>query len=47
VGRLFLEIPDDVEKRFRIRVLELYGAKKGALSKALTEAIELWLKSKK
>jgi len=47
VGRIFVKIPDELEKRFRMKVLELHGAKKGALGKSVTEALELWLESKK
>ena len=46
MGRVYVEIPDELEKRFRLKVLELYGAKRGALSKAMTEAVKLWLNNK-
>jgi len=45
MGKLYADIPDDLEKRFRVRVLEIYGAKRGALRKAIKEAVEMWLKS--
>jgi hypothetical protein len=44
VGRLDVIIPDDLEKQFRMKVLDKFGAEKGALSKALAEAMRLWLK---
>jgi len=47
VGRIFVEIPDELEKRFRMKVLELHVAKKGALGEAVREALEMWLESKK
>jgi len=47
VGRLFVEIPDELDQSFRMKVLELHGAKKGALGKSVKEALELWLESKK
>jgi len=44
VGILHVRINDELEKKFRKRVLDVYGVKKGALSKAVEEAIKLWLK---
>ncbi len=46
MGRLDAIIPDDLDHELRIRVAELYGGERGALSKAVTEAIRLWLKQK-
>jgi len=44
---MYVEIPDELEKRFRMKVLELHGAKKGSLGEAMREALELWLEAKK
>jgi post-segregation antitoxin (ccd killing protein) len=44
VGRLDVVVPDDLEKQFRMEVLDRFGAEKGALSKAIAEAMKLWLK---
>jgi len=44
VGRLDVIIPDDLEKQFRMKVLDKFGAEKGALSKATAEAMRLWLR---
>ncbi len=44
MGRLDVVIPDDLEKQFRRGVLDKYGAEKGALSKAIAEAMRLWLR---
>ena len=44
VGRLDAVVPDDLEKQFRMKVLDRFGAEKGALSKAIAEAMKLWLK---
>jgi len=41
-----LIIPDDIERRFRMRVLELRGTPKGGLSEAIAEAMELWLEAR-
>ena len=40
---LFVRINEDVEKQFRIRVIEKYGSQKGSLEKALEEAIKDWI----
>jgi hypothetical protein len=45
MGKMSILIPDDVEKRFRLKVLERLGSKKGVLSMAIAEAMELWIKS--
>jgi hypothetical protein len=42
---LYLEIPDELEKKFRVKVAEKFGGKKGALNLGAEEAIKLWLKS--
>jgi len=44
VGRLLVVIDDELEEEFRKAVARIYGFKKGALSKAIEEAIRLWLK---
>jgi Arc/MetJ-type ribon-helix-helix transcriptional regulator len=43
---LHVSLPDHLVKRLRVRVAELYDGKKGDLSRAVAEAIELWLKQK-
>lgn len=43
MGKLYVEINDELEQRFRIAVLKAKGKKKGALSEAVEEAIKLWL----
>lgn len=40
-----IELPDEVDKRFRQAVAIKKGLRKGALSEALQEAIESWLKN--
>jgi hypothetical protein len=42
---LYGNIDEKLEKQFRIRVIEKYGAQNRAIIKALEEAIKLWLKS--
>jgi len=38
-----LTVRDEVEKKFREMVGEMYSGKKGSLGKAVTEAMELWI----
>jgi len=45
-GIIHVRIDKTLEKKFRIEVTRLYGGERGALSKAVKEAIELWLKEK-
>jgi len=45
MARFALDIPDNLNKEFRIKVLKKYGSKKGALTEAIIEAMQLWLKS--
>jgi len=46
MGILFARINDDLGKKFRIEVVKRYGSERGAISKAVEEAIKLWLSSK-
>ncbi|WP_181391186.1 hypothetical protein ACKUB1_07285 [Methanospirillum stamsii] len=43
MGTVTISLSDDVEKRFRETITRECGNKKGALSNAITEAIELWI----
>jgi len=43
MGIIHVRIDDELERRFRKRVLDVYGSKKGALARAVEEAIRLWL----
>lgn len=46
MARLNLILPDELVKELRMKVLEVYDAEKGSLSKAVAEAIRLWLKQR-
>jgi len=43
MGRISVSIPDELEKKLRIKTIELFGGKKGDLSQAVEEAIETWV----
>ncbi len=45
MGTLTVRISDDIERALRRRAAQLYGAKKGALSRAIEEAIKVWISS--
>jgi len=46
MGRIDVVIPDDLESSLRVKTAREYGGQKGALGKAVTEAIRFWLKQK-
>ena len=43
MGRICVDIPDELERRLRLKVVERFGGKKGALSRAVAEAIREWV----
>ena len=43
MGTITVNTTDETEQRFRQRVQQVYGSKKGALGKALTEAMQDWV----
>ena len=47
MGRIDAVIPDDLEKRMRLKAVERFGGKRGSLTDAIVEALELWTKVKK
>jgi Arc/MetJ-type ribon-helix-helix transcriptional regulator len=46
MGRISVELPDEVEKQLRLRTVERFGGKKGDLSKAIEEAVRTWIVKK-
>lgn len=46
MGRVQTSIPDDLEKKLRMEAAKKFEWKKGALQKALIEALNLWLSHK-
>jgi hypothetical protein len=47
MGVLNVEIDDELEKQFRMKVLERKGSRKGALTEAVEEALKLWIEAGK
>ncbi|MGA3060430.1 MAG: ribbon-helix-helix domain-containing protein [Candidatus Bathyarchaeia archaeon] len=43
MGRISVDLPDELEKQLRIKTVERFGGKKGDLSKAVEEAIRTWI----
>jgi hypothetical protein len=46
LGRISVDLPDELEKNLRIKTVERFGGKKGDLSKAVEEAIRIWITKK-
>ena len=42
MGRICVDIPDELEKRLRFKTIEIFSGKKGGLSRAVEEAIKTW-----
>jgi len=42
--RINVNLPEELEKRFREEVFKRYGMKKGNIAKAIEEAIRNWIK---
>jgi len=47
MGRICADIPDELEKKLRLKVIEKFGGKKGDLSRAVEEAVKEWLAKEK
>ena len=43
LGRINIEISDELEKQLRLKTIEKFGGKKGDLSKAVQEAAKTWI----
>jgi hypothetical protein len=44
LGKLYIVLSDDVERRLRLAVVKRLGGKKGDLSGAIEEAVNDWLR---
>ena len=40
MGRISVELSDELEKKLRFKTIERFGGRKGDLSKAVEEAVE-------
>jgi Arc/MetJ-type ribon-helix-helix transcriptional regulator len=47
MGKVTLVLDDKLEERFREAIFKSKGMKRGNMSEAFHEAIELWIESKK
>jgi len=43
MGKITAIIPDDLEKKLRILIAKKWSKTKGQLSKAIEEAVKLWI----
>jgi hypothetical protein len=46
MGRISIEISDELEKQLRFKTVERFGGKKGDLSRAVEEAVKTWVAKK-
>ncbi|TRO50836.1 hypothetical protein E2P63_05610 [Candidatus Bathyarchaeota archaeon] len=46
MGRINVELSDELEKQLRLKTIERFGGRKGDLSKAVEEAIRSWVAKK-
>jgi len=46
MGRICVDLPDELEKQLRIKTVERFGGKKGDLSKAVEQAVKTWISNK-
>ena len=47
MGRISVELSDELEKRLRFKTIERFGGKKGDLSRAVEEAVKTWVAKEK
>ena len=47
MGRINVDIPDELEKKLRFKTIERFGGKKGDLSRAVEEAVKTWVAKEK
>ena len=46
MGRINVEFSDQLEKQLRLKTVEIFGGKKGDLSRAVQEAVKTWINQK-
>lgn len=47
MGRICVELPDELEKKLRLKTIVRFGGKKGDLSRAVEEAVKEWVAKEK
>ena len=47
VGRISAVLSDELEKKLRFKAVEVFGGKKGDLSRAVEEAVKTWVATEK
>ena len=43
MGRISVELSDELEKKLRFKTIERFGGRKGDLTRAVEEAVEMWV----
>jgi hypothetical protein len=43
MGRISVDLPNELEKQLRFKTVERFGGKKGDLSRAVEEAVKTWV----
>ena len=43
MGRIAVELSDELEKKLRLKTIERFGGKKGDLSRSVEEAVKNWV----
>jgi len=43
MGRICVELPDELEKQLRFKTIERFSGKKGDLTRAVEEAVKTWI----
>ena len=43
MGRISVELSDELEKQLRFKTIEKFGGKKGDLTRAVEEAVKTWI----
>jgi hypothetical protein len=46
LGRINVDISDELEKQLRLKTVERFGGKKGDLSRAVQAAVRTWIDKK-
>ncbi len=47
MGRINVELSDELEKKLRFKTIERFGGKKGDLSRSVEEAVKVWVAKEK